>query len=257
MFINALDHSSVYTVSNAYEVVQSPFRALLADAEGVEDMSGTAGTQSLEDYGYGALRDMILRGELLAGQKLVQEDLAQRLGVSRTPLRSAIAALEREGFVVISPRGEATVVAFGPDRIADLFEVRAVLEGLTCRLVAPRIEKRHTLYLRSLITASMPEPGDDDWSAYREADREFHNYLTSLLNNDFLTRQLDSVRDVLRLSLAQGLLRAPAETLPEHIEIIDALEAHDADAAERAMLRHIRTTISLMRDKAASGGAEP
>jgi DNA-binding GntR family transcriptional regulator len=227
----------------------------LLGAQGDGYLSGTAGTQSLEDYGYKSLRDMILRGDLLAGQKLVQEDLAQRLGVSRTPLRSAIAALEREGFVVVSPRGEATVVAFGPDRIADLFEVRAVLEGLTCRLVAPHIERRHTLYLRSLITASMPEPGDDDWTAYREADREFHNYLTSLLRNDFLTRQLGAVRDVLRLSLAQGLLRSPSETLAEHIEIIDALEVHDADAAEQAMLRHIRTTISLMRNKAAQGGA--
>lgn len=91
-----------------------------------------SGAQSLEEYGYQALRNLILGGEIAAGQKLVQEELAQRLGVSRTPLRSAIAALERDGFVVISPRGEATVVTFGPDRIADLFEVRAVLEGLTC-----------------------------------------------------------------------------------------------------------------------------
>lgn len=207
------------------------------------------GAQSLEEYGYLSLRDMILRGELIAGQKLVQEDLAQKLGVSRTPLRSAIAGLERDGLVSISPRGEATVLSFGPDRVADLFEVRAVLEGLTCRLVAPRIEHRHTIYLRSLITSSAPALDSDDWSAYREADREFHQYLTTLLANDFLTRQLDTVRDVLRLSLAQGLLRPPSETLREHIEIIDALEAHDAEAAEQAMLNHIRKTIALMRSQ--------
>jgi DNA-binding GntR family transcriptional regulator len=213
-------------------------------------MAAPAGAQNLEEFGYRSLRDMILRGELAAGQKLVQEDLAQKLGVSRTPLRSAIAALERDGFVTISPRGEAVVVSFGPERIADLFEVRAVLEGLTCRLVAPLFERKHALYLRSLIAASMPEEGSDDWSEYREADQEFHNYLTALLANEFLTRQLASVRDVLSLSLAQGLLRAPAETLQEHLEIVDALEARDPDAAEQAMLRHIRTTISLMRKRA-------
>ena len=213
-------------------------------------MVASAGMQSLEEYGYKALREMILRGELAPGHKLVQEDLAQRLGVSRTPLRSAIAALERDGFVTISPRGEAAVVVFGPQRIADLFEVRAVLEVLTCRLVAPAIEKRHTLYLRSLIVSAAPQEGSDDWSDYRAADQEFHNYLSSLLDNSFLTRQLDAVRDVLGLSLAQGLLRSPAETLGEHLEIIDALEAHDADRAEQAMLRHIRTTIALMRRKA-------
>jgi DNA-binding GntR family transcriptional regulator len=96
----------------------------------------------------------------------------------------------------------------------------------------------------------MPEPHSEDWSAYREADREFHHYLTTLLSNDFLTRQLDAVRDVLRLSLAQGLLRPPAETLQEHIEIIEALEARDADKAEQAMLTHIRKTIALMRARA-------
>ncbi|HEV7345545.1 MAG TPA: GntR family transcriptional regulator [Devosia sp.] len=208
-----------------------------------------SGAQSLEEYGYHALRNLILGGEISAGQKLVQEDLAQRLGVSRTPLRSAIAALERDGFVVISPRGEATVVTFGPERVADLFEVRAVLEGLTCRLVAPRVERRHTLYLRSLITSAMPQSDSDDWSAYREADREFHHYLATLLSNEFLTRQLDSVRDVLRLSLAQGLLRPPAETLKEHLDIIDALEAQDSEKAEQAMLTHIRKTIALMRGR--------
>ncbi|MFC0010043.1 GntR family transcriptional regulator [Devosia nitrariae] len=213
------------------------------------------GAQSLEEFGYRSLRQMILQGELAPGQKLVQEDLAQRLGVSRTPLRSAIAALERDGFVAISPRGEATVASFGPARIADLFEVRAVLEGLTCRLVAPSFEQKHAMYLRSLISAAMPEGDSGDWSAYRSADQEFHNYLTTLLGNDFLTRQLASVRDVLSLSLAQGLLRAPSETYSEHMEIIAALEARDADAAEQAMLRHIRTTISLMRKRAAEDSA--
>jgi DNA-binding GntR family transcriptional regulator len=242
-----LDAHSVYAVSTVYSA-PGPFG--LEGCIGDESMSGPA-TESLEEYGYRSLRSMILGGELAAGQKLVQEDLAQRLGVSRTPLRSAIAALERDGFVTISPRGEATVVSFGPNRVADLFEVRAVLEGLTCRLIAPTIERRHTLYLRSLITTAMPAPGSEDWTAYRQADQEFHNYLTSLLTNDFLTRQLDSVRDILRLSFAQGLLRPPVETLEEHLQIIDALEAHDAEAAEQAMLSHIRTTIALMRARAA------
>ncbi len=241
-----IDLLTVSTVSKA-----SRGRDLLVVGPGEMDMAAISGGQSLEEYGYQALRAQILSGALQPGQKLVQEELAQRLGVSRTPLRSAIAALERDGFVIVSPRGEARVVKFGPDRIADLFEVRAVLEGLTCRLVATRIERRHTLYLRSLITSAMPAEGSDDWSEYRRADQEFHSYLSGLLDNGFLTRQLDAVRDVLSLSLAQGLLRAPSETLPEHLEILDALEAHDADAAEAAMLRHIRTTISLMRSRAA------
>jgi DNA-binding GntR family transcriptional regulator len=209
------------------------------------------GAQSLEEYGYKALRNMILEGDLLPGQKLVQEDLAQRLGVSRTPLRSAIAGLERDGFVQLTPRGEAIVLEFGPRRIVELFELRAVLEGLTCRLVAPVIERKSTMYLRSLIVSSFPENGDPDWSAYRKADVEFHTFLTSLLTDSFLIRQLESLQAIMTLSFAQGLLRPPHDTLQEHLDILDALEAHDADAAEQAMLRHIRTTIALMKQKAA------
>lgn len=218
-------------------------------------MQAARGSETLEGYGYRALRDLILSGELLAGQKLVQEDLAKRLGVSRTPLRSALAALERDGFVVLTARGEATVTEFGPARIVQLFEVRAVLEGLVCRLVAPSIERKHTAYLRSLIQSAAPAPGQKDWSAYREADSEFHTFLTGLIADAFLIRQLESLQSIMKLSLAQGLLRPPDETIVEHMEIIDALDRNDPDAAEQAMLRHIRTTISLMKRKADQAGA--
>lgn len=204
-------------------------------------------SNNLEEFGYRTLREQIVTGQLVPGQKLVQEDLAKQLGVSRTPLRSAIAALERDGFVALSPRGEATVLEFGPRRIADLFEIRAVLEGLTCRLVAPKIERKHTAYLRSLLQSAMPEDGSDDWSAYRAADHEFHTFLASLIEDVFLARQLETLQGIMTASFAQGLLRPPHETMVEHLEIIDALEAHDHDRAERAMLDHIRKTIALMR----------
>lgn len=204
-------------------------------------------SSNLEEFGYRTLREQIVTGQLLPGQKLVQEDLARQLGVSRTPLRSAIAALERDGFVSLSPRGEATVLEFGPRRIADLFEIRAVLEGLTCRLVAPRIERKHTAYLRSLLQSALPTEGDTDWTDYRAADHEFHTFLAALIEDAFLTRQLEMLQGIMTASFAQGLLRPPHETMEEHLEIIDALEAHDQDRAERAMLVHIRKTIALMR----------
>lgn len=206
----------------------------------------TRGVQSLEEYAYMELRDMITHGTLKAGEQLVQEDLAAKLGVSRTPLRRALANLERDNFVRLSPRGEAYVLAFGPEEIASMFEIRAVLEGLTCRLAAPNIGTKHTIYLRSLLEAAAEEvERTGDWSAYRQADIEFHTYLTVLAENPMLVKLLDSFQ-VMGLSLAQGLLRPPQETLQEHLAIIDALEAHDPDRAEKAMLTHIRKTISQM-----------
>ena len=204
---------------------------------------------TLEEDVYHRLRDMILSGELVSGEKLVQEELSARLGVSRTPLRAAITKLAGENFVRMSTRGEATVSEFGLRQIAEIFEMRAVLEGLICRLLAPKIERKHTIYLRSLMASveEAVETGDD--SMYREADVEFHTYLTGLIPGGNLGRLLEPVHTVMRMSLSQGLLRSPSETHQEHIAIIDALDARDSDLAERAMIDHIRRTIALLQRK--------
>lgn len=210
-------------------------------------MSRRQAAESLEERVYREIRDMILSGEIVSGQKLVQEDLAAKLGVSRTPLRSAIAKLGRDNFVMMSNRNEAVVSEFGPEQIADLFEVRAVLEGLICRLLAPTIERKHTIYLRSLMTSIVDTIDDTDDPTYREADIEFHTYLANLIPEQRFGQLLESIHSVMRMSLSQGILRSPRETYEEHIQIIDALEARDQDAAERAMQLHIRRTIELLR----------
>lgn len=205
--------------------------------------------ESLEDRVYHDIRDKILSGALVSGQKLVQEDLAADLGVSRTPLRSAIAKLHHEKFVSMSTRSEAYVAEFGPKQIADLFELRAVLEGLICRLLAPQIERKHILYLRSLMSSVEEAVATNDHETYSEADVEFHTYLTQLVSEQAVSQLLESVHSVLKMSLSQGILRAPSETFVEHMEIIDALERRDSDAAEQAMIAHIRKTIVLLRER--------
>lgn len=214
-------------------------------------MPQRAASVSLEDRVYHEIRDMILSGNLAAGDKLVQEDLAAKLGVSRTPLRSAIAKLSHENLVEMSSRSEAYVAEFGPNQIADLFEMRAVLEGLICRLLAPTIERKHTIYLRSLMTSVEQAAQSDDTRAYRDADVEFHTYLANLVSERGFAQLLETVHSVMRMSLSQGILRSPTQTHAEHLAIIDALEARDSDAAERAMVDHIRKTIALLRQSAA------
>lgn len=209
-------------------------------------------TDNLEDHVYQQMRDMILNGELVSGEKLVQEDLSARLGVSRTPLRSAIAKLSRENFVRMTSRSEAYVAEFGPQQIIDLFEIRAVLEGLICRLLAPKIETKHVLYLRSLMLSVADEAKQEANEAYRDVDIEFHTYLANLTTESNITQLLDSVHSIMRMSLSQGILRTPAETYPEHLAIIGALEARDADLAEQLMISHIRKTIVLLREKLAA-----
>lgn len=192
---------------------------------------------------------MVIRGELKPGEQIVQEALANKLGISRTPLRRALAALVKENFLEMSPRGEAYVRTFGFEEINSIFEIRAVLEGLSCRLAAPMIATKHIAYLRSLITTAANDITPEDWSAYREADIEFHTYLATLADDKILLQILDSFQ-IVSLSLVQGLLRPPEETLPEHVAILDALETHDADLAEQHMVTHIRRTLGHIKQKA-------
>lgn len=210
---------------------------------------------SLEDYAYQELRKMIHQGVFKPGEQLLQVELAAQLGISRTPLRRALANLEHERLIEFSPRGEAFVTRFDTKEIADIFEVRAVLEALSCRLAVNTVERKHTAYLRSLLTAAMEEISPEDQSAYRQADIEFHTYIATLAPNPFLQQLLDSYQ-IMSLSFAQGLLRAPTETFDEHMRILDALDQGDADLAEKEMLEHIRTTITSMRHKADAVSAD-
>lgn len=202
-----------------------------------------------EEYAYLAVREMIVSGELPARAQIVQEEVAERLGISRTPLRRALAKLATQHFLDLAPGQRAFVKAFEPAELASIFEIRAVLEGLVCRYAADRIETKHLAYLRSLVVDAAAAVTEVDWSAYRKADIEFHTYLVDVAGDTHLKSVVESVQ-VLSLSFTQGLLRSPSETLPEHLAVLDALQARDPDEAERHMLHHIRRTIDDIRARA-------
>ena len=207
------------------------------------------GYTSLDERAYQEIRNMIVKGILKPGEQIVQESIAEQIGISRTPLRRAIATLVQQQFLEMTSRGVAYVRSFTHEELASIWEIRGVLEGLVCRLAANRVKPQHIAYLRSLITSAMDKTTPSRWTAYREADQEFHYYLSSIIEDPMLTRILDSYQ-ILSIALAQGLLRPPEETLPEHIEILDALEARDANRAEQAMVQHIRKSGLYLKMRA-------
>lgn len=204
---------------------------------------------SLEEWAYRQIRELIMAGEMKPGQQIVQEDLAVRLGVSRTPLRRALTQLERDNLVEVRPHTGAFVREFTIDEIIGIFEVRAVLEGLVCRLVTPRIEARHLAYLRALMAQAREEATKGNEAYYRQADREFHQYFVDLVEYEVVQNLLPSYQ-ILDLSFVQGLLRPPEETLPEHYAIMDAFETRDPDRTEEAARIHVRRTITYLKERA-------
>ncbi|MBU8861618.1 MULTISPECIES: GntR family transcriptional regulator [unclassified Micromonospora] len=200
----------------------------------------------LEESTYQRVRAMLLSGEIPTGQPVNQSEVAVALGVSRTPVRRALARLEGEGLVTAGPRGWHAV-GFDADRMTAVFEIRAVLEGLACRLAAGRAGRAELARLRVLFQDAYEQlTTTGSAEAYYQADVVFHRALLELAGEPLLSRTAE-VHHILTTSLAPGLYRDPHETHPEHLAIIEALAAGDADRAEELARGHIRAAVPNIR----------
>lgn len=194
-------------------------------------------------------------GDFNPGDRLVESELAEELGMSRTPIREALQRLETQG--VLSRDGRSLIVAsLDHDQLGELYVVRAELEGLAARLAAQHAADEEIRVLRQMVEADMElmkDPG-----ALSRANKRFHRQIHLASHNKFLIQQLDSVRRSLAL-LATTTFAAegrPEIALQEHLEIVDAIAARHGDAACAAARRHISTAYEtrLTTDSERSDG---
>ena len=206
-------------------------------------------SENLDQKAYQIIKDMIENRELLPGQKIPQEKLAAELGISRTPLISALKFLEHEKLVETKPRRGFFVRLFSMEEMVSIFEIREVLEGLSARRAAKSINKNQAKQLEKIFLPFLENGDIIDFQAYSRADRQFHNYIAEISQREFLTGILQTFNIV---SLAylyptkEGLIRTPNETIKEHIEIIEAICRHDPEGAERCMRVHLRNTVEQL-----------
>jgi DNA-binding GntR family transcriptional regulator len=214
--------------------------------------------ENLDDKIYAALRKLILDRQLQPGERILVDHLAAEMGVSRTPILNALRRLSQEGAVQVFARRGIYVRRYDKAEMVRLFAVREVLDGLATRLAAARIPKAEiAAFARSF---RQHEGAPSTLAAnrrYVELDRAFHCRLMELADNDQLQAAMDSIN--MRLFVWQdGVVRPPAETIPEHLAILDALRRGDPDAGEAAMRLHIRRSLEQLQREAeiemASGG---
>lgn len=194
--------------------------------------------KTLDILVYEKLKEMILTGILKPGDQIIQEQIAKELGVSRTPLRKALSQLEKE-YLVKEENGKIFVRELTREELVIIFEIRALLEGLTARLIAKDPDIKWLNEIESRYKSAV-EKGDN--KEYRNVDIEFHTGLAKRVRNHILSQATNDFW-LLSVCLFQGLLRDPQETLPEHLEIIEALKKKDSKKAEELMREHIRRTI--------------
>ncbi|AUP79701.1 GntR family transcriptional regulator [Flavivirga eckloniae] len=200
----------------------------------------------LSAQAYNKVRAMIMSKELEPGQKIVQDKLAETLGISRTPLRSALQMLEGEGLIVPLPKKGFVVKKFSDIEILEIFDCRMALEGTAVRLFTNHARPNEINELKKLFSPFLE--GDIDNSEYQQADAEFHNSIMKGSGNGFLNRLFQQGNLLVCMDLI-GLLRLPNETLPEHMAIIDAIEKRDADLAESLAKEHLDKTKQLILKK--------
>lgn len=181
------------------------------------------------------IRELIITGELTAGQQLRQRDLAQRFGVSQTPVREAMRRLESEGLVIGDTHRGFTVVTPDDGPVEENFQIRAALESLGASLAARKIDEAGLAELERL-NERMRALADGD-PRYAELNREFHFTLYQYSRSPLLM----SLMRLLWASLHGGprVLRTHAESARQHNAILDALRAGDADAASALTHQHI------------------
>lgn len=205
------------------------------------------------------LRKAILKGELQPGERLMEIQLANKLGVSRTPIREAIRMLEHEGLVVMKPRRGAQVAKITVQELDDVLEVRKSLEMLAIHKACERMTEEDMQAMRRAAEKfeRLVNQKRNDVTALAEADVEFHDTIYSGTRNRRLIQILGNLREQMyRFRIEYLKDHEIRKTLvEEHREIMCAVEQRDIDNAVRLIGDHIdrqqnviKTSIESMED---------
>lgn len=210
--------------------------------------------QNLDEKVYERIRTMIADGVLAPGQRVAQEALATKLGVSRTPLVNALKRLAQEGLLRAIPRRGFRVRELSATELVQLLELRERLEPLAAELAATRITTDEADRMASewREMATLPDTPASH-QLYVARDRAFHGRLAELSGNPFLRAAMNPI-GMLAAAYLHGTPRPWEDTVPDHLAVIAALRKGDPAASGEAMRRHIAPSLAALRNAAPSDG---
>jgi len=199
----------------------------------------SAGNSSLGEYVRDQVREAIETGRFLPGQRIRENDVAEMLNVSRTPVREALRHLEAEGLLSFVPWRGVVVAELDSQQVVELYKVRASLEGLAAALAAQHIGETELALLEALQDRS---EASEDPVELAQLNKRFHEAIYNASHNRYLTQNLQALRSAL------ALLRGTTYSSPgrrenanrEHRDLLNAIRARDATAAERIAREHLK-----------------
>jgi len=208
----------------------------------------------LRELVFERLRSAIIAGELHPGERLMEIQLAEELGVSRTPVREAIRKLELEGFVVMIPRKGAYVADITLKDVADVFEIRAALEALAAELASQRATDEELDELERALIAIGEVIDGDDMDELVARDTHFHELIYRASRNSRLAQMTSLLSEQIQRFRARTLAHPKRRriSLKEHYALVEALRARDPELARRTAKAHIESAeqalMSLVAD---------
>jgi DNA-binding GntR family transcriptional regulator len=195
------------------------------------------------------LREAIVSGEFQPNERLVEVDLARRLGTGRTSIRAALVRLEQEGLVTREPNRGARVRLVSDREAIEIEQVRIALELLIVRHAAEKVKPADLEDLRVSLLEMRQQLDLGDPIGYSELNARFHQRIWTIADHGtasalLVTLKSQSLRFQFRTILRPGRTE---QSLEEHRAIVDALSAHDAEACEQAMTRHLSHVVETLK----------
>jgi DNA-binding GntR family transcriptional regulator len=204
---------------------------------------------------YDILKEMIADRRFTPGSSLNVESLTQELGVSRTPIWEAVRKLEQEGIVAHTPHKGVRLVELNRQMAIELYEVRETMEAMAARLGAERATPEIIAQMEKILDEQKPIVNGKNDVAYSRSDHDFHLLIYNACGNDLLKEILEGLR-YKALPLAFKLSPHYAEFFEFHKELLRAFRKHDPKAAEKAMKRHNRRMLEIIRQTPWGGDGE-
>ena len=204
--------------------------------------------EDLSQRVYRELKERILKGELRSGEKLLQDELAESLGVSRTPLLSALSKLEKEMLVETKPRRGAFVRQLTHEEFIHIYDIRLRLEPLGAAEAAQNATEADTAELVEITHSFDRLAETDDEGGIKEGDYHFHMKIMEMSRNRLLYNIISSFNIILIANL-EGLTKDPRISSRQHFNILEAIKNRNAEEAEAAMERHLGESRRLVIEK--------
>jgi GntR family transcriptional regulator, trigonelline degradation regulator len=198
---------------------------------------------ALRDQVVGNLRNAIINGQFAPGARLVERQMCELLGVSRTLVREALRQLEAEGWVRILPNRGPVVISMTPEEVRELYEVRSALEGIAAFRAAERVTPKQLDRLAATVDAMTKAQSRGDWMRHRQQLQLFYEILREASGNALLRAQLETMSA--RMAWLRGVTLARPEraavAVKEEARLLAALRARDGKRARELCEAHLRT----------------